>query len=42
MCKLIAQTFATPYEWIFERSKEIGIEKVVEILENQAQNEPNY
>jgi len=42
LCQVVAQTFACPVDWIFERSKEIGIEKVVEILENQAQNEPNY
>jgi hypothetical protein len=42
ICQVVAQTFAVPVDWIFERSKEIGIEKVIEILENQSKNEPNY
>jgi hypothetical protein len=42
ICQLVAQTFAVPVEWIFERSKEIGIEKVIEILENKDQNKVKY
>lgn len=42
MCQLVAQTFAVPLDWIFERSKEIGIEKVVEILENRDHDKVTY
>jgi len=42
MCQLVAQTFAVPTDWIFERAKEIGIEKVIEILENDTQNKITY
>jgi hypothetical protein len=38
MCQLVAQTFAVPIDWIFERAKEIGIEKVIEILEQKPPN----
>jgi len=35
MCKLIAQTFAVPYEKVWEDAKQIGVEAVVEQLEQQ-------
>jgi hypothetical protein len=35
MCKLIAQTFAVPYEKVLEDAKQIGVEAVVEALEAQ-------
>jgi hypothetical protein len=35
MCKLIAQTFAVPYEKVWEDAKQIGVEAVVEGLEAQ-------
>ena len=35
MCKLIAQTFAVPYEKVFEESKQIGVEAVIVSLESQ-------
>jgi hypothetical protein len=35
ICQLIAQTFAVPYEKVFNDSKQIGIEAVVEQLETQ-------
>ena len=35
MCKLIAQTFAVPYEKVWEDAKQIGVETVVEQLEAQ-------
>jgi hypothetical protein len=42
ICQIVAQTFAVPVDWIFARSKEIGIERVVEILENQDHEKPNF
>jgi hypothetical protein len=42
ICQLISQTFAVPVDWIFERSKEIGIDQVIDILENQDQDKPKY
>jgi hypothetical protein len=35
MCKMIALTFAVPYEKVFEESKKIGVEAVIEQLEAQ-------
>jgi hypothetical protein len=35
MCKLIAQTFAVPYEKVWEDARQIGVEAVVEALESQ-------
>jgi hypothetical protein len=35
MCKLIAQTFAVPYEKVYKDAKQIGVEGVVEALEAQ-------
>jgi hypothetical protein len=35
MCKLIAQTFAVPYEKVWEDARQIGVEAVVEALEAQ-------
>ena len=35
ICKLIAQTFAVPYEKVWEDAKQIGVEAVVEQLETQ-------
>jgi hypothetical protein len=35
MCKMVALTFAVPYEKVFEDAKQIGIEAVIELLENQ-------
>ena len=42
MCQLVAQTFAVPVEWVFERSKEIGIEQVIATLENKDQTKVSY
>jgi hypothetical protein len=42
ICQIVAQTFALPVDWIFERSKEIGIEKVVEILEARDNDKITY
>ena len=42
MCKLIAQTYAVPLPWIFERAKEIGIDEIIEILEHQDDNKPKF
>jgi hypothetical protein len=35
MCQLVSQTFAVPIENVFEKSKQIGIEAVIEELEQQ-------
>jgi len=35
MCKLIAQTFAVPYEKVWEDAKQIGVEAVIDQLESQ-------
>lgn len=35
MCRLIAQTFAVPYEKVWEDAKQIGLETVIEQLENE-------
>ena len=35
ICKLIAQTFAVPYEKVWEDAKQIGVETVIERLEQQ-------
>jgi hypothetical protein len=35
ICMMIAQTFAVPYGQVFEDSKKIGIEAVIEQLESQ-------
>lgn len=40
ICQIIAQTFAAPYGKVFEDSKKIGIEAVIEQLENQ--NTPKF
>jgi len=42
MCQLVAQTFAVPVDWIFERAKAIGIEEVIRILEHSDDNTPKY
>jgi len=42
MCQLVSQTYAVPIDWIFERAKEIGIEAIVEILEQEPNNKPKY
>jgi hypothetical protein len=42
MCQLVSQTFCVPVEWIFERAKDIGVEAIVEILENEHQNKPKF
>ena len=35
ICYLIAQTFAVPYEKVWENAKQIGIEELIQQLENQ-------
>ena len=35
MCQLVAQTFAVSVDWVFEKAKEMGIEAVIEILEQK-------
>lgn len=35
MCKMVALTFAVPYEKVLENAKQIGIEAVIEALESQ-------
>jgi hypothetical protein len=35
IAQLIAQTFAVPLEWVMEESKKVGIEAVIEQLENK-------
>jgi hypothetical protein len=35
ICQLVAQTFAVPYEKVWEDSKQIGIEELIQKLENQ-------
>ena len=42
MCQLVAQTFAVPVDFVFEKAKQIGIEEVIKILENQVENEPKF
>lgn len=42
ICQLVAITFAVPLEQVLEESKIFGVEKVIEKLENQDQNKPNY
>jgi hypothetical protein len=37
---MVAITFAVPYEKVFEEAKQIGIEAVIEQLENQ--NTPKF
>ena len=42
ICKLIAQTYAVPLDWIFQRAQEIGVDAVITILENQTDNTPKF
>lgn len=42
MCQLVALTFAVEIDFIMAKVEEIGIEKVIEILENSDQNKPNF
>lgn len=36
MCQLVAQTFAVSVDDVFNRAKEVGIEAVIEKLEEKA------
>lgn len=40
ICKMVSMTFAIPYEKVLEDAKQIGIEAVIEQLENQ--NTPKF
>jgi hypothetical protein len=40
ICQLIAQTHAVSLENVFKDAKQIGIERVIELLENQ--NTPKF
>lgn len=42
MCQLVAQTFAVSTDFLMAKVEEIGIEKVIEILESSDQNKPNF
>jgi hypothetical protein len=42
ICKLISMTYAVPYEQVWEDAKTIGIEEVIEKLENLDNNKPKY
>jgi hypothetical protein len=38
ICQLISMTFALPVEKIMEDAKQIGVDKVIELLENPENN----
>jgi hypothetical protein len=42
ICQLIAQTYCVPLDWIFERAKQIGVDEIVRILENEDENKPKF
>jgi hypothetical protein len=42
MCQLISQTYCVPIERLFEHAKQIGIDEVVRILEDEENNKVKF